>query len=262
MDLAFFSRAAGIIFTPSDFFLLLLVLGGILYWTRWRRLGRTLVIAVGVVLVLIFFLPLDDWLAAPLENRFARPSWPAHVDGMIVLGGGENGEIFAARHVLGSSPGIARLVAGAELARRYPHAKLVFSGGMAPLEKGEMSEASVARAIFGQLGIPASRLILESRSRNTWENFVFSKRIAQPKPGETWLVVTSAIHMPRAMGIAARLDWPMLPWPSDYLTSGKSHGIDWNSSIASKLEGIEFAVHEWMGLAAYRVMGRLGDPGK
>jgi uncharacterized SAM-binding protein YcdF (DUF218 family) len=258
MDLALFSRIAGAIITPSNFFLLLLVLGVLLQATRWRRGGRRLIIGVIAALLLIFFLPIDNWLAAPLENRFPRPPWPAHVDGMVVLGGGENGPVFAARGVAGFSSATGRLVAAAELARRYPDAKLIFSGGMAPFEKG-MSEADVARAIFEQMGIPPSRLILEGRSRNTWENFVYSKKLARPQPGETWLVVTSATHMPRAMGIAAKLHWRVLPWPSDYSTTGKPVGIDWNSSLAARLGTIELAVHEWAGLAAYRLMGRLGD---
>ena len=132
MDLAILSRIAGIIFTPSDFFLLLLILGVLLQGTRWRRMGKGLVIAVALSFLLVFFLPLDNWLATPLENRFHRPPWPAHVDGMIVLGGGENGAVFAARGVMGPSAGESRLMAAAELARRYPHAKLIFSGNGCP----------------------------------------------------------------------------------------------------------------------------------
>ncbi len=259
MDPALLSRIAGIVFTPSDFLLLLLVLGVVLQWTRYRRTGKALVIAAVAVFLVIVAFPVDEWLGAPLEGRFPRPPWPAHVDGMIVLGGGENGAVFAARGVPGFTPGESRMVAAAELVRRYPEAKLVFSGGMAPLERGPMSEGKVAGVILQQMGVPPSRLILENRSRNTWENFIYTKAIARPQPGETWLVVTSAMHMPRAMGIAARLHWHVLPWPSDYLTTGKKEGMDWNSSLASRLATIEFAVHEWAGLTAYRLMGRLGD---
>ncbi|HEY5083860.1 MAG TPA: hypothetical protein VII48_05015, partial [Rhizomicrobium sp.] len=80
MDLAILSRIAGIIFTPSDFFLLLLILGVLLQGTRWRHLGKGLVIAVALSFLLVFVLPVDNWLATPLENRFHRPPWPAHVD--------------------------------------------------------------------------------------------------------------------------------------------------------------------------------------
>ena len=261
MDLAFLSRIVGIIFIPSDFLAVLLVLGVVLQWTRWRGLGKGLMIAVAAALLLVYFLPVDDWLGIPLENRFPRPAAPAHLDGAIILGGGESAAIFEARGVPGYNPAEGRLVAGAELARRYPDARIIYSGGWAPFEKSKMPEASVARAIFAQMDIPPSRLILENRSRNTWENFVYSKKLARPRSGETWLVVTSATHMPRAMGIAAKLHWHVLPWPSDYLTTGKPKGVDWNSSIAGRLDKIDTATHEWAGLAAYWLMGRLGDTG-
>jgi len=260
MNLALLSRILGIVFTPSNFLLLLLVLGMLLQWTRAKRWGKMLALAVAAAFLLVFFLPIDDWLTAPLENRYSRPPWPAQVDGVLVLGGGENGLVFAARHLPGFDANEGQLVESAELLRRYPNAKLIFSGGMAPLAKGGKSEASVARVIYRQLGVESSRLILESRSRNSWENFVNSKALARPKPGETWLLVTSAARMPRAMGIAAKLHWRMLPWPCDYLTTGKAEGIGWNSSFVDRLGKIDFAVHEWAGLAAYWLTGRLGDP--
>ena len=261
MDLAFVSRVLGIITTPSNFLVALLILGTVLLWARRRGLGKGLVLTVSIAFLLIYFLPVDDWVSAPLENRYSRPAAPARVDGAIILGGGESGAIFAARGVPGYSPAEGRLVSGAELARHYPNAKIVYSGGWAPFERGEMPEASVARAIFAEMDVPPSRLILENRSRNTWENFVYSKTLARPRPGETWLLVTSAAHMPRAMGIAAKLHWHVLPWPSDYRTTGKPGGTDWNSTIADRLDKIDMAAHEWIGLIAYRLMGRLADGG-
>jgi uncharacterized SAM-binding protein YcdF (DUF218 family) len=244
MDLASFSRLAAIIFTPSNFLPLLLVMGVVLQWTAWRRLGMRLVIAVAAAFLLVYFLPIDEWVRAPLEDQFTRPAWPAHVDGVIVLAGGQS-----------------RLVAGAELARRYPEARLIYSGGVAPFERPETAEARVAPAAFEQMGVERSRLIMETRSRNTWESFVYSKKLAQPQPDETWLVVTSAVHMPRAMGIAARLHWHVLPWPSGFVPV-KAKGMAWDSSIADRLVQIEGGAHEWAGLAAYRLMGRLGETAK
>jgi uncharacterized SAM-binding protein YcdF (DUF218 family) len=245
MDLAIFSRITGTVFTASNFLPLLLVMGVLLQWTAWRRLGRGLVIAVAASFLLIYFLPIDQWLRAPLEDRFSRPPWPAHVDGVIVLAGGQD-----------------RLMTGAEVARRYPHARLIYSGGVAPFEKPEMSEANVARAAFEQMGVAPSQLTLETRSRNTWESFVYSKELARPRPDETWLVVTAPIHMPRAMGVAARVHWHVLPWPSGYAIISKGEGVEWDSSIAERLVEIESGAHEWTGLAAYRLMGRIGETAK
>src|ERR1043166_8095893 len=123
------------------------MLGVVLLPTRRKRLGYMLVLAVAVVLTAIFFLPFGRWLTEPLENQFPRPPWPSRVDGIVVLGSGENGAVFAARGVEAPDPGEGRLVASFELARRYPQAKLVFSGGTASLEKSPLAEADVARAI-------------------------------------------------------------------------------------------------------------------
>jgi len=96
-------------------------------------------------------------------------------------------------------------------------------------------------------------MILESHSRNTYENLLFSKAIVEPKPGEVWLLATSAMHMPRAMAIARKLDWPMTPWPSDYLT-GPSGGDLFN--VVRNLACIDYVFHEWAGLLAYRLSGK------
>ena len=241
MDLANFSRLVGTIFTLSNFLPLLLVVGVVLQWTRWRRLGNRLAAVVAVSFLAIYFLPIDEWVRAPLEDRYHRPAWPQHVDGVLVLSGGQN-----------------RIVAGAELARRYPDAKVIYSGGVAPFERPENAEVRVAPAAFERLGVEPSRLTFETRSRNTWESLVYSQKLAKPQPGETWMIVTSGIHMPRAMGIAAKLHWHVLPWPSGFVPV-RAQGMAWDSSVAGRLVQIEGAIHEWAGLAAYRVMGRLGD---
>lgn len=258
MDFALISRLAGIILAPSNLLLLLLTLGVFLEWTHWKWFGRSLVTAVTVTLLFVFFVPVDGWLATPLENRFPRPPWPSHVEGVLVLGGGEHPQIFTTRGLGALDSEEGKQVAAVELARRYPGARILFSGGRAPLAGASTSEATVASAELRQLGLPPSRLILETRSRNTWENFVNSKRIAEPQPGEIWLVVTDAMSMPRAMGIAARLRWRVVPWPVGYVTTGRAQGMSWTSSLAVNLGVMEYAVHEWVGLAAYRFLGRLG----
>jgi uncharacterized SAM-binding protein YcdF (DUF218 family) len=257
MNLAVLSRLASIVFTPSDLLGLLLLAGVILLSTRLRRLGHAILIGVVVALTAVFFLPVDRWLAEPLENQFPRPAWPHQVDGIVVLGGGENGAILAARGVPAPDPNENRLIAGADLARRYPEARLIFSGGTATFENGILSEAAVARAVYAQIGLPPTRVIMDSRSRNTWENLVNSKQIAKPKADETWMLVTSAKHLPRAMGVASKLHWKMVPWAADYTTMGQSQGTDsWNASLALRLAGLEATLHEWAGLAAYRLTGR------
>jgi uncharacterized SAM-binding protein YcdF (DUF218 family) len=87
----------------------------------------------------------------------------------------------------------------ADLSRRYPRAKIVFSGGTNPPTSGA-SEAAIAKQFFVSFGIAPDRISIEKRSRNTEENAQFTAQLIHPTPQSQWLLVTSAYHMPRAMG--------------------------------------------------------------
>ncbi len=145
--------------------------------------------------------------------KFPRPAFPAHVDGVLVLGGGIVPEILAARHVPATEIGESRMAAAAELARRYPNARILYSGGSGEIGGSVMPEAQVARYIFAQMGLGPARLTLEDKSRTTRENILFSRVLAKPQPGQTWLLATSALQMPRAMQVAAQLIGPCGPGP-------------------------------------------------
>ncbi len=166
--------------------------------------------------------PLGVWLARPLEGRFPLPAADmAAPTGIIVLGGSMDQLTTAARGqpTIGAAPG--RMTEAVALAGRFPEARLVFTGGSAAVLDAEGDEAAAARAVFLQLGIPPERITLERESRNTYENAVLTKAIVQPKPGERWLLVTSAWHMPRSVGIFRQAGWPVIPYPTDYETRGR-----------------------------------------
>lgn len=219
---------------------------------RWRRL---LVPVVGV-LALVVLLPVGLWLHQPLEDRFARPAaLPERVDGIIVLGGAQEQQVATARGVLALSRNGERLIEGLALAQRHPGARLVFSGRSGVLGGGGGSE-QVVNEIFLELArFPMERVLQEDRSRNTWENALYTRELVQPGADEVWLLVTSAAHMPRSIGIFRRLGWPVVPWPVDYQSAG---GWEWPSSLAAaaRLDELDLATREWLGLLAYRLMGR------
>jgi len=144
---------------------------------------------------------------------------------------------------------LSRLIGGLEVARHYPQARLIFSGGTTGHDPA-MTDAVAARYFLAQLGADTSRLILEDRSRDTYENLVFSRQLADPKPGEVWLLATSAIHMPRAMAAAERVGWKLVPWPTDYVT--RPNGWRGLFYIPHNLQLSDYAAHEWLGLLAYR----------
>ena len=148
-----------------------------------------------------------------------------------------------------------RMTTAVALARRYPTARLVFTGGNGSLIHGAMMEGEVARDLFLSLGVPAEQLTIERNSRNTYENATMSKALVHPQSGQTWILITSAWHMPRSVGIFRALGWNVLPWPVGY-KSAHSLVMWLPTSLGDHLLGLDTAVHEWVGLVSYWLLGR------
>ena len=140
-----------------------------------------------------------------------------------------------------------------ELARRYPAARLVFTGGSGALLGEGQAEATSARDFFLSLGVPAEKMTLEDKSRNTWENGVFTRDMVHPKPGEPWLLVTSAWHMPRSVGIFRRLGIAVIPYPVAYRTIGDSRDVLSLATVGDRVIMLDNSIREWIGLLAYRL---------
>jgi uncharacterized SAM-binding protein YcdF (DUF218 family) len=152
---------------------------------------------------------------------------------------------------------VARMIAAAALARRYPNARIVFTGGSADLLSSDAREADYAIEVFEGLGIPRERLTIERRSRNTAENAEFSRIVAAPKSGERWLLVTSAFHMPRSVGLFRKAGFAVEPYPVDWRA-----GVDlwaWRPLSLEGLGVVDASVREWMGLLAYRISGKTSE---
>ncbi len=141
------------------------------------------------------------------------------------------------------------------LAKRYPEAKLIFTGGASSMIHQEYKAADVARRLFSEQGIDLSRIIFERESRNTWENAVLSKKLVQPAEDEKWVLITTGWHMPRSMGIFCKAEWSVIPYPVDFQTKpGYLLRIDWG--FAGHLKDLVAGVKEWVGIVAYRMMGK------
>ncbi|MEX0760052.1 MAG: YdcF family protein [Tistlia sp.] len=237
--------------------LLALGLGGLLAWRgggRWRRLGNRL-LAGGVVFALaVAVLPLDQWILAPLERRFPPPDpHPARVDGVVALGGGISvgrsrqsgrGELNEAGD---------RILGMLELAYRHPEATVVYSSGAGGSYDPDRTEADYAGALAEAAGLAPGRVLLETRSRNTRENALESLRLAQPQPGERWLLVTSARHMPRAVASFRAAGWEVEAYPVDFEASAA--GAPLLLDFAGRLRRLNGGLKEWLGLLGYRLLG-------
>ena len=238
---------------------LFMLLAGLIAGARGRRrLGSTLGLLAFVVLGVSAWTTLGALMLRPLEERFARPSdVPERLAGIVLLGGGLEGAINLARGGYELNSGGDRLVETAVLARRFPEARVVVSGGTGTLVLAGEGDADTAPRLLGALGVTPERLVLENRSRNTYENALFSKEMVQPNPGETWLLVTSAFHMPRSIALFRKAGFEVLPWPTDYRTSGREGVGLFRDNAADSLQNTTMALREWIGLLAYRLAGRI-----
>lgn len=240
--------------SPSDLLLLLLIAGMGLAWTvRFRRTGLIIVTAVTATFSLATLFPVSDWIGAPLEDRFPRPmTMPSHVDGIIVLGGAVKPGTTERRGLPSLNSRAERMTEFVRLAKSYPQARLVFSGGSGLLEfqRPRMTEAATARLFFQQQGLDIHRILFEDRSRNTYENVVFSKALVKPLAGQVWILVSSAQDMPRSVGIFRKQQWPVFPVPVAYKTGEQ------NGRLSDDLSAIDGSVHEWLGLVVYYLTGK------
>jgi uncharacterized SAM-binding protein YcdF (DUF218 family) len=251
------SKLLGFLALPSNLVMLVGLVGAALFVTRRRRLGQGMMIASLLTLAIAGWSPLGNWLMAPLEDRF--PAWrdagaQDGITGIIILGGAISPDVSSARGSVALNESAERMTAAADLARRYPAARVVFSGGSGKL-LGGAAEADFVLPLFESFGIARQRITLEARARNTAENARFTKALVQPKAGERWLLVTSAYHMPRAVGIFRREGFAVEAYPVDWRTRAADAFTPF-AALSAGLARTDAAVHEWLGLLAYRLTGQ------
>lgn len=257
----YLSKILWLVVAPANFLVLLLLLGAALLFTRFMRVGRGLVVASALGFVALGVLPVGTVMMRVLEDRFPPP--PANMSapaGIIVLGGTVDQRTTHYRGPIELTEGADRMTEAAMLARRFPDAKLVFTGGSAALLGSPYREALAAEKLFLGLGIAPERLVMESDSRNTYENAVLTRELLKPKPGEVWLLVTSAFHMPRSVGIFRKAGFDVTPYPVDYSTIGLAS--EYRTLLRNVMHGLrrtETALREYIGLAAYRLTGKIDD---
>jgi uncharacterized SAM-binding protein YcdF (DUF218 family) len=243
---------------PLSLALFLLAAGWLLAILGRRRLGGVASFLGLSILVLSSWTSSGAKMLNPLEERFQRPaSLPEKIDGIVVLGGGLEGAINLVRGGYEMNSGGDRFVETVILARRFPEAKILISGGVGTVLLQGEGDADTAVRFLQAFGIPRERLIVENKSRNTAENAEYSYRLATPKADENWILITSAFHMPRSVGLFRKVGFPVIPWPVDYRTSGEEGIGLFRDNAADALQNTTMAVREWIGLAGYWLSGRI-----
>ena len=220
---------------------------------------RVIQLILGILLSMLIF-PVGNELLVPLETRFAAPSKLAdRVDGIIVLGGAVDEVLSAGQGHLSINAEAERLLAPVSLLRSYPHARLVLTGGSSSLNPGPFKESDKVRPFWRDAIVDHGQVLYEEASRNSHENAIFTRDLVNPKPGEKWLLVTSAAHMPRSMGLFRKSGFDVIPYPVAFKSTGKSGQWYVPRTAGAALGNIESAVHEYVGLWVYYQTGRIDD---
>lgn len=240
-------------FQPLTFIALLLL---IVLFFRKKEWGRKLLVLLTVVFLILGFLPVGSWLLASLERQNPIPVLPARIDGIIVLGGAIDAENSAQYGQVQYSPFAARLMETIRLSRIYPQARVIYSGGAGNLTDQDNKEADIAQNLLKDLGIPEKQFIFESQSRNTYENVKFSYSLAHPQAGENWVVITSAFHLPRAVGVFRAQNWPVIAYPAGFIEN-KSAEPRVLLDVLGNYWKLKIAAREYIGIIAYQISGKI-----
>ncbi|RTE66994.1 YdcF family protein [Amphritea opalescens] len=248
MDLFFqLSKGFWVLANPGNFLVLLLVLGLL---KGWRKLSSL----AAVCLLLLTFYPVGDLLLQPLEKRFPSPATlPHEVAGIVVLGGSEEAELSQIWQQPQFNMAAERNMAILPLLQRYEDVPVILTGGSGSVLKAEFRGADVQRTWLKALQLD-QRVIFERDSRNTFENAIYSQDMVPAgidlNDPRGWLLVTSAYHMPRSMGIFRLQGWNVIPYPVDYYS--RPVGLSsWRADLGRNLYELSIAVREWIGLTVY-----------
>jgi len=241
---------------PSALLVLLVALALVATWLRWHAIAATLLTVFLLAVAVVLLLPVGEWLGAPLETRVARAPLPASVDGIVVLGGAVDWRVTRERGQLSLNAAGERVAAAAALAQRYPDARLVVTGSFADAFADDLRAAPTDASLFFGPHFAGRTVTYLGGSRSTYEDALLALAEAEPRRGETWLLVTSAWHMPRALGTFGALGWTLVPVPVDYRTTGELRvAPDWD--VAATLADLDRLVREWGAIAIYRREGRM-----
>ena len=252
----YLSKILWLIFNPFNIFIFITLLSIFLYFIKLRRLSLIIFLINFVFIVIISFLPIGSYLIYKIEKEYhsyIKP--PEQVDGILILGGATNPLLFNEYNQISLNGSAERLVESVMIIKKFEKAKVIFSGGSGVVNRSDLGHSKVAKSFYKKIGIEIEKIIFEDDSRNTYENIIYSKKIANPKINENWLLITSASHMKRALLIGSKHNWNLIPYPVDFKTR-KKFKLTPNLSLLSNLNSFQEGSHEWLGLTSYYLMNR------
>ncbi len=238
-----------------SFFLIILIF--LLLFTNSKKL--TIFFAKFLLILFLFFgyTPLSNFLLNKIED-FIKPSkYPVQqLTGVIILGGSFDLELESKeRNEVLLNSAAERLTKALEIYKKNPRLLILFSGASNKIKPIGWSESDMAKKFFLEQGVRVDNLIFENKSRNTYENIIYSKDIIKNYKG-TWGLITSASHMPRSYFGFKKQGLILEPISVDYRTGTSS--IFWiNFDIKKGLENWRLLFREIVGVSYYKITDKI-----
>ena len=250
------SKAINLLVDPLNLIALLLVLGFVI-WPLWKSVGRFFVVSGLLVFFILALTPLPGLAIYYWERSYPSGVLPEKVDGIIALGGSLGQASAPALGYVPINENADRFLNFARLMEAYPNAKALYSGGTGRLDSQHLKEADAAKRLLEELGIETTRVLFETQSRNTFENARNSLEMARPQPGENWVLVTSAYHMPRSVKVFESVGWDVYPYPVDHRVEENDMRIWLPIRITPRFEWMRAVLRENLGIAVYKITGKI-----
>ena len=252
----FLSKFLWYFVNPFSLFIFLFFLSFIFLILKKTKIYLVLFSISLIYILLISILPIGKLGIYFLEREFhTRIEYPDKIDGILILSGATKPYLSNEYNSIEINASAERLIESVFLIRKHQKAKIIFSGGSGALKFSKLTHAKVAKKFFEKMNVDNGQIIYENKSRNTYENIIFSKKIAMPNKNESWLLVTSAFHMKRAILIAKKQNWKFIPYPVDF-NQPKKISLKPSIDMFSNLSTLQVAFHEWLGLFSYYILGR------
>ena len=252
----YLSKILWLIVNPFNIFIFTTIFTIFLHFISFRKLSLIIFLINFIFITFISFFPIGSYLTYNIEKEFhSNIKIPERVDGILILGGATNPLLFKEYDQISLNDSAERLVESVLIIRKFEKAKVIFSGGSGSINRSDLGHSQVAKLFYKNIGVDINKIFFEDKSRNTYENIIYSKNIAKPKKNETWLLITSAFHMKRALFIAEKNNWKLVPYAVDFKNT-KEFKLTPNINLLSNLNSFQSGLHEWLGLVAYYLMGR------
>ena len=238
------------LFGPATWPGWLTVAAVVLHLLHRATLARAAIGLSATLFVLFGLTPISFWMIHSLEDRYPIPKLARPPANILVLTGGEHLYASARAGTLEVKGGGDRAMRGAELAHRYPAARLWVAGnGGGPMKPA--SDTGMHRLWWERVGIAPARITEIEGTPNTCANL---GGYAAVKPDGTTLLITSAAHMRRAMLCGKKQGLSLIPYPVDFQAGEHSY---WSGDIIGNFDRVQSAMKEYVGIALYRLQGRI-----